>query len=150
MYRGSGPPAFRWNKQLWQLPRVLRNERKEKFEPLSKVYENIDEELIPGDPRFRFQAEYKFAPMSSSLVDVLVTIYNRGGTIRWIPHSDFSVVAYDAIIEDISPEPKDGLSVIDQVHLKIKSKKPVKKIPTVDNMLGCVLLTRVCLINNTV
>ncbi len=143
MYRGKGSPAIHWRGVTYTLPKVLRNERKEEYEPQEEPFLNIDGELINDSPLFRFKGGYKFAPMSSTLLDVLITIRNLGGPVKFLPHVDFPVVAYDIIVDHVSGDPRDGIINHDQVTLKIRSQKLVRKIPTIDNMIGTYLPFRV-------
>jgi len=150
-YRGVGNPVIIYNGQRVDLPNPKKGGRKERYEPAWKTFENIDGVILTENlHKWRFVAEYEFGNVVQNVLDTLIEIYNKSIAVKLIPHSDITMVAYQVIIEEISPETIDGLINIDTVKIKIKSREMVNKIYTIDNMIGGILFTRVIKFKNPI
>lgn len=144
MYRGVGNPVIIYDGQRVDLPSPKKGGRKETFEPAWKTYENIDGEILTGtDHKWRFVGEYEFGKVGQSVIDALLSIYNRSLVVKLIPHSDIPIVAYQVIIEEINPDSLEGLIGVDTVKIKVKSQGLVSKIPTIDNMISSIQFNRI-------
>lgn len=143
-YRGVGRPIIIYEGQTVNLPSPKKGGRKETYEPAWKTYENIDGEILTGtNHKWRFLGEYEFGKVEQSVLDTLISIYNKSIVVKFIPHSDVPAVAYQVIIEEIDPSALDGRIVVDTVKIKVKSKSLVSKIPTLDNMIGSIQFTKI-------
>ena len=142
MYRGVGPPALVWENTVINLPKPKKGGRKERYEPLTKRYKNIDGEYIPGPQSWRFIGEYTFLKVAQNIIDTLIAIDNKTAVVKWIPHNDFPVIKYEVFLELYS-DTIDGIIYLDTVKIKVTSLKPVYKKPSIDNMIGGVLFTRI-------
>lgn len=135
MINGSGVPAIIYNGAVVQLPRPKEGGRESEFTPMNEPYENLDGELVPPEtPEWRFEAEYNFAKITNSIIDTLITVYNKKIPVKFVPHIDVPQIAYIVIIDEAKPSDevyKDGFKLV------MRSQKPVRKIPTVDNMISC-------------
>jgi len=144
MYRGVGNPVIIYGGQRVDLPSPKKGGRKETFEPAWKTYENIDGEILTGtDHKWRFVGEYEFGKVGQSVLDTLLSCYNRSLVVKLVPHSDVPIVAYQVIIEEINPDSLEGLIDVDTVKIKVKSKGLVSKIPTIDNMISSIQFNRI-------
>jgi len=144
MYRGVGNPVIIYEGNRVDLPSPKKGARQENYIPAWKIYENIDGEIVTDEDRkWRFEGEYEFGGVEQRVVDTLIAIYNRSAIVKLIPHSDVPAIAYKVIIEEISPMPLEGIIGVDTVKIKVKSQGLVKKIPTLDNLYGSILFTRV-------
>jgi hypothetical protein len=145
MFNGTGVPAIVYKGEIIELPRPKADGRESNYEPLNDPYENLDGELVPPDPReWRFEAEYEFASLSSSVINKLTEIYNKTAAVKFVPHIDVPQIAYVVLIDDVKPSDqvyKDGFK------LKMRSQKPVKKLPTIDNMISCFQFNHVIVYN---
>jgi hypothetical protein len=141
MYRGSGVPAIVYNKEVIVLPRPIVDGRDNPFTPITKVYENIDGQLVSDDKRkWRYEPKFEFAKVDQAVINTLLEIYNKTSVVKFIPHIDVPQIAYMVVLEKVDPSDevhKDGLV------LEMRSEKPVGKIPTIDNMISCFQFNRV-------
>jgi hypothetical protein len=140
MFRGTEPPKMVYDSQVFNLPRPVKGGRKEEYEVLGKVYENIDGLKIAGEKKWRFKGAYEFPynPTDNfKFVDAFVYAYNRTRTVKWVPHGDFIAIQYDVIIDKLSPEAHDGNVFFDKCIVEVSGVQPCYKIPSIDNMFGC-------------
>jgi hypothetical protein len=145
MFNGTGVPAIVYKGEIIELPHPKADGRESNYEPLNEPYENLDGELVPPDPReWRYVAEYDFARLTTSVINKLTEIYNKTSAVKFVPHIDVPQIAYIVLLDEAKPSDqvyKDGFK------LKMKSKKPVKKIPTIDNMISCFQFNHVIVFN---
>lgn len=141
MYRGSDVPAIVYGGTVIQLPRVVKEGRDNPFTPMNEPYENIDGQLVMDDKRqWRYEGKFEFAKVSTSILNTLTEIYNKTAVVKFVPHIDVPQIAYMVVLERVDPTDevhKDGLI------LEMRSEKPVNKIPTVDNMISCMQVSRI-------
>lgn len=145
MFNGTGVPAIVYNGVITELPHPKMDGRESEYTPLSEPYENLDGDLIPPDPReWRFEAELNFVKLDTVVINKLIEIYNKTAVVKYVPHIDVPQIAYLVIVDEAKPSDqvfKDGFK------LKVRSQKPVKKIPTIDNMISCFQYNRVIVYN---
>ncbi len=152
MYRGKEPPTVVWVmpsgvKRRIDFPHPKSGSRKETYREMTEIYENIDHEFLVGSPQWRFEAEYSFGNVDQSIIDSLFAIYNNTAVVKWIPHRDVPVITYDVVFKKAEALPLRGRVIQDTVEIKVVGIRPVYKKPTLDNMLGMFLPTRIAVIN---
>ena len=140
MYRGKGSPVISDmqgnDNSVVYLPKVLRGQRKEDFKIDTKTYTNIYGKRIVGETRYRFEGNYKFGEITSSVLARVTTLADQSTIVKWIPHSDFAFVNYMVVIKEILIPPLEGLVTKDTLELKVEGVEYVHQIPTADNMFG--------------
>ena len=149
MYRGTGQPQL-VSEELTTtitLPRPLKGERKEIFKDEKKTYTNIQGKRLPQNSKFRFEGEYKFGVVTSQEIDEIVRVYNKQSICKWVPHSDFPYISFMVVLSEVNPTPFQGSINRDSLELKVEGVEYIYKIPTIDNMLGGMLITRVGVIH---
>lgn len=149
-YRGQGKPAIIYfhnnnpdNRQILYLPAPDKGGRTEEYEDISDRYENIGGNLITTTPKWRFKAEYNFSHITTTQIDKLIGFNNRTNKVVLVPHVDFPMVNYDVAINSVVISGKDGFITKDSLSVKCESIKPIYKVPSLDNMLGCALPYRI-------
>ena len=140
---GEGAPVLVWKGYVIELPHPKKGGRKERYVRLNKIYENIHHELMAGDNLWRFEGEYEFGKVDAGIIDTLLDIYNHTSVIKWIPYGDLPAVAFWCIIDDVNPDSLDGIIKLDTMFLKLRSKYPVSKIPTMNMLYGCFMYNRI-------
>jgi hypothetical protein len=154
MYRGSGVPTIvrpqgnGYSGKTITFPMPLKGKRKEEYEIANKVYTNIRGKRIAMPTKYRFKAEYEFGEVTSSLIDDLVEIHIGHVGVKLIPHIDFPYINYLIDIVKLTPKPLKGLISKNSLSIECVTVDYVYKIPTIDNMLGGMLLSRVGVIGN--
>ncbi|MCF7801109.1 MAG: hypothetical protein K9N34_03730 [Candidatus Marinimicrobia bacterium] len=133
---GTKPPVMAWRGNVFEFPVPGKGSDQPVYVPLGKVYENVDGERIRGQQSWRFEKEYVFPSLPGELYDVLVAVYNKGDEIAWVPHSDIPFIRYPVHIDSLNLLPVNGIVKVYRVKLKVVSVRPVKKIPSIDNMIG--------------
>ncbi len=134
MYRGTGVPQFGFSRVSYDMPIPDKGSRSEKFEPIQEIYENIRNELIVGDRKFRFVGEYEFSSVPSATVETLLNIYNTKSHMKWAPHKDLNKINYNVLIEELDVFPVNGLIDIDGVKIKVKSLFPISNVPSINTL----------------
>jgi len=154
MYRGSGVPQLvkpAWGSDLGKvitLPKPLKGKRKEEYEIVNKVYTNIRGTRISMPTKYRFKAEYEFGEVSSTIIDDIVDLHMGQFGVRLIPHSDFPFISYFVDVVKLTPQPLKGLITKNSLKIECIAVDYVYKIPTIDNMLGGMLMTHVGVLEN--
>jgi hypothetical protein len=151
MYRGVGLPQLvseELNKTI-TLPKPLKDKRKETFKDEKKVYTNINGKKIPMRSKFRFIGEYEFGLVTTDILDDVINLHVNQSVCKFIPHSDYPFINYHVVLKECTPEYFKGLVTRDSLKMKVESVDYVYKIPTLDNMIGGCLLTRVGVLNGS-
>lgn len=145
MFNGTGIPAFVYDSVIVELPRPIKDGRESSYTPTQDPYENIDGDLIYLEPRtWRYEAELEFSCLSTTIINKLLEIKNKGATMKFVPHVDVPQIAYEVIIDTAKPTDevdKDGFKLV------VRSKKLITKIPTLDNMISCFQFNHVIVYN---
>lgn len=149
-YRGSKPPALVYfhnndpeNRQILYLPTPDKGGRVEEYEDISERYENISGNLITTTPKWRFKAEYNFTNITNTQIDKLISFNNKTNNVVLVPHIDFAMVNYNVAINSVVISGRNGFITNDALSVKCESIKPIYKVPSLDNMLGCALPYRI-------
>ena len=143
-YRGSGVPQFGYNEASTDMPAPVKGGRNETFEVIQDIFENINNELLPGDKLLRFVGEYEFSEVPNATLELLIGIYNTRRVMKWAPHKDLALVAYVVIIEEFNIIPINGLIDYDGLKIKVKAVNPVTFIPSSNNLFALSNYPRVC------
>jgi len=133
MYKGSAPPGFYYNRELIVLPRPVK-EKEDDFERLTKEYENVFGELIPGKAKWRYKNEYTFSRIGQDLADLLIEAENRGKPVMWLPHTDLPILKYPALIS-VTLKGAHGLPYLDTAVIRVTGTKILYKKPSIDNLV---------------
>lgn len=142
MLMGIKPPAYGVGGQFFELPAPGKGGREEKFTPVRKVWENVFGDLIPGERAYRFEGVYRWPKMDADIADAFIDAMNSGAIVRWVPHSDFPFIGWNCLVDNVSPLKVGGLVGVEGLEVKLRSVKLIPRIPTIDNMIQGVRLTK--------
>jgi len=149
MHLGKKPPLIIWNGGEVQLPALSRGGRKEKFNPIGKVfYTNIhDERIFNPSLKYDFIAEYEWDRMDAEYTEILINIKNNADTINLYPNADVKAFRVPVVITDFQIPSSRGFSYMNGVIMKCAAVSPRKKIPSMNNLYVGKLPTRISIIN---